>query len=260
MLILPFFLVLSKCKAALHRLQNASQFDRNFLHVPPSYPSDETEPIGASPILPTKHNVVFRFSTKNRDAIKNCRPYPSITRNVAPLIAQLGVDESVIARRLESTTKERQIKPPEVSNNFTNFSLNQSVVLPAAVRPPMKDGSCQTPVLACAKCDDRYGNLMNTGTQTAKVEKYSEGVQTDEADFTLAKLRLRNWEKGQQKRETERVQQFRSEYGIEENSEGEDSRTRRFTGIGPPGFREGVPRNAGTSSSRNSFDRYHDRY
>lgn len=238
------------------------------MHVPPAYPSDGTEAIGASPILPSKQNPVFRFSTKQFDAIQKCRPYPSVTRNIDPLIAHLGIDESVIARRLESSARERVIEPRAHSNNFRV----PNTVAPPLMQPPRpdtRDESCQTPVLACAKCEKRLDNLMNTQTQTAVIEKVAKPSQTLETDFTLSKLRWMRWEKEQKRK----VKDFSRDYpGVvsdeEENDDDFKSRTSPVRApVGPPGYREQPKKSTATSStsSNNNYEhatakRYHDRY
>lgn len=234
------------------------------MHVPPAYPSDATDAIGASPILPSKNNPVFRLSTKQLDAIQKCRPYPSVTHNIDPLIMQLGVDESVIAKRLEASARGRKDPPapPHISqtNNFRVPSGTTSVL---QSHPEMRSQSCQTPVLACARCDKGQNNLMNTQTQTDFVEKYSKSSQTHETDFTLSKLRLRMWDKERQKK----VQNFKREYGdtfSDEDEEKSNVNPPKRAPIGPPGFREmgtGPSSNNNKNSSVNEQTRkYFDRY
>ncbi|XP_063708420.1 uncharacterized protein LOC134837039 [Culicoides brevitarsis] len=255
---------LSKCKAALHRLENASQFNNKFLHVIPAYPSDESEPIGASPILPSKQNPVFRFSSKQKDAIKNSHPYPTITRNVRSIIRQLGIDESVIARRLASGNREEALVPAQVIQPKPSKSISTAIpVTNLPVRPQMRDQSCQTAVFSCPKCEDRYENCLNVGTQTTVIEKYSGSCQTDDADFTLAKLKLRNWEKKKQSNDIERLRDFQREYGVVENDSDEefdDRKPIRPGAIGPPGFRELPSKNPRARTSYEDRNPYYGRY
>lgn len=232
------------------------------MHVPPAYSSDATDAIGASPILPSKNNPVFRFSTKKVDAIQKCRPYPSVTRNIDPLIAQLGIDESVIARRLETNTRDR-VEPSSHRPHINNFNAPKAVPAVLQIRPEMRDEICQTPTFACAKCDKRLDNLINTQTQTAVVERYAKSSQTLDTDFLLAKIRFKTSEKEQQRK----LQNFKRDYAEAFSDDEDDKRgiSPPRAPIGPPGYREKKEKTTATSSSSTNNDnatarKYYDRY
>lgn len=226
----------------LEQAVNDPQFERQFLHVPPAYPAESTDAVGSSPMLPSKQNPVFRLSTKKIDAIPKCRPYPLLSQNTGSLIAQLGIDESVVSRRLETalattttpTKVERQNLPVSRQTHLNNPT---PVILQSRIET--RNLGTQTPSFtpSCARCERRQSNMMNGQTQTPVIEKRGQSSQTSEADFQLAKLRLGRWEKQQNKV----IQNFKREYAeaFDEDVELERrSPPKPRAALAPPGFRE----------------------
>uniref|UniRef100_A0A336KR98 CSON014295 protein n=2 Tax=Culicoides sonorensis TaxID=179676 RepID=A0A336KR98_CULSO len=239
--------VSSRLKAAIHRLNHASdqQFELKFLHVPPSLPSDSADAIGASPVLPSKHNPVFGFSTKNKEAVQKCRPYPLITPNIEPLLRQLGIDESDISRHLVPSSSENSKSRNNFDHTFESTSHKQPILLHPRV--PTNEIATQTPPLECGRCQNRYNNLLNTSTQTQVIETHSISCETLETDFCLAKIRLKTWEKDQ----TKKIKKFQNDYRV---SDEEDEMRGTYKRVGPPGYRERPRKDPDNSSYRGDID------
>lgn len=225
------FSVLSKAKAALHTLEHAADditFEMKFLSVPPKYPADAKDPVGTSPVLPTRKNPVFRISTKQFDLIQKCRPYPNIMRNIEGSILRLGLDESVISKRLEPGQEE----PME---NIARSSQSAIPFMKPAVE--LHEMSTQTPALECRRCDMRARNMLNSGTQTRVTESYSVYSQTAETDFIQAKLRLKAWETNQKMKDMLVKQEFAKDIDFTFDDM-KLSRSPERKAIAPPGYRE----------------------
>lgn len=245
--------MLSKARAALHTLEHAAddiQFEMKFLSVPPKYPADAKDPVGTSPILPTRKNPVFRISTKHFDLISKCRPYPNITRNIEGPILRLGLDESVISKRLEPGQEEPMENIPRSSQSAIPF-----------MKPTVETNeiSTQTPALECRRCDMRARNMIHSGTQTKIQESYSIACQTAETDFIQAKLRLKAWETNKKMNDMLLKQEFAKDI----NFDYEDrklSRSPERKAIAPPGYREMLEAKKKQEKDKVLYQGYPDKY
>lgn len=199
---------------------NDIEYNLKFLFVPPAHPATAVDKTGLSPVLPSKRNPLFRFTTARTEVVAASKPFQNLPEHILTLIRQMGLDESLISQKLDETliaSKMLEIRNQAMTSGRDNSFHH---------RPLMTNNETQTPVLVCRKCEDRDQRLMvNTATQTKKPEQYSASVQTSDTDFTLAKLRFQTWE-----REKEKVTKR------ERGEDVGDPEPKRPT-IAPPGYR-----------------------
>lgn len=224
------FAVISRLRAASHILENKNdiQYNLKFLFVPPKFSADPKNETATSPVFPTKKNPLFHSTTERADMVAGSRPYPVVPSKVTDLLRLLGIDESIIAKNLDDDATHEMMETRE-----RQVSTSVSAALPShagvaadhhwgPVPAPKQDVETQTPPLRCRHCDDRARKeYISLGIQTSNVSQmYAESTQTSETDFTLAKLRAK---------------QFGDYSGVNVKQEFSRDRFSNDIRIGPPG-------------------------
>ncbi|XP_049532148.1 uncharacterized protein LOC125949286 [Anopheles darlingi] len=141
-----------------------------FLYVPPTYNSEITKKDNRSPLIWNTYNVLFRFSSNQRE-VDLCEPFPNVNTKLKSIIADLGLDEGIIAHQLEQSVKAAKARAVLEDSS----SHIQAIIAPAGDQPGlgprgrrhMIERAVQTSGYACGECVERSKRTyVSTGMQT----------------------------------------------------------------------------------------------
>ncbi|XP_035779298.1 uncharacterized protein LOC118459731 [Anopheles albimanus] len=160
---------ISEAISILARTETKEQTGK-FLYVPPTYNSELTKKDNRSPLIWNTHNVLFRFSSSLRE-VDLCEPFPNVNKKLKTIIADLGLDEGIIAHQLEQSVKAAKARAA-LSDASSQI---QAIIAPSELTGPggprgrrhMIERAVQTSGYACGECVERSKRTYaSVGVQT----------------------------------------------------------------------------------------------
>ncbi|XP_050087535.1 uncharacterized protein LOC126572346 [Anopheles aquasalis] len=149
-----------------------------FLYVPPTYDSEVTKKDNRSPLIWNTYNVLFRFSSNLRE-VDLCEPFPNVNKKLKTVIADLGLDEGIIAHQLEESVKAAKARAALIDSSCQI----QAIIPPAELPGPrgrrhMIERAVQTSGYACGECVERSKRTYTSvGMQTkANIVRQADAV------------------------------------------------------------------------------------